>query len=186
MECYIEPVPGINEGGRLCVRGPNVMLGYLRYGQITPAATERGAGWYDTGDIVHIDDDGFIWIMGRTKRFAKIAGEMVSLAAVEEFVQRTWPRKHHAVFSFADARKGEELILLTDYSDARLHALLERARAEGVSAITVPKKILITRSIPLLQTVRSIMLRLDCWPNKYWQAKQNKLPDSRAISLCDD
>jgi acyl-[acyl-carrier-protein]-phospholipid O-acyltransferase / long-chain-fatty-acid--[acyl-carrier-protein] ligase len=150
MECYIEPVPGINQGGRLCIRGPNVMLGYLRQGQITPAATERGAGWYDTGDIVHIDDDGFIWIMGRAKRFAKIAGEMVSLAAVEELVQRTWPRKHHAVFSFAEARKGEELIVLTDYSEARLQSLLERARAERVSAITVPKKILITRSIPLL------------------------------------
>ena len=150
MECYIEPVPGINQGGRLCVRGPNVMFGYLRHGRITPPATERGPGWYDTGDIVHIDDDGFIWIMGRAKRFAKIAGEMVSLAAVEELVQRTWPKKHHAVFSFADARKGEELIVLTDYSDARLHALLERARAERVSAITVPKKILITRSIPLL------------------------------------
>ena len=150
VEYYLEPVPGIEHGGRLSVRGPNVMLGYLRHGEVTLPATERGTGWYDTGDIVRVDDDGFMWIIGRAKRFAKIAGEMVSLAAVEELAQRTWPRKHHAVFNFADARKGEELILLTDYGDARLQTLLERARNERVSAIALPKKIFITRSIPLL------------------------------------
>ncbi len=150
VEYYLEPVPGIEDGGRLCVRGPNVMLGYLRHGDVTLPATERGTGWYDTGDIVRVDDDGFMWIIGRAKRFAKIGGEMVSLAAIEELAQRTWPRKHHAVFNFADARKGEELILLTDYSDARLQTLVERARNERVSAIGLPKKIFITRSIPLL------------------------------------
>jgi acyl-[acyl-carrier-protein]-phospholipid O-acyltransferase/long-chain-fatty-acid--[acyl-carrier-protein] ligase len=82
MEARLEPIPGIEDGGRLYVRGPNVMLGYLRGenpGQIEPPA----AGWHDTGDIVAIDRDGFITIKGRAKRFAKIAGEMVSLAAIE-------------------------------------------------------------------------------------------------------
>jgi acyl-[acyl-carrier-protein]-phospholipid O-acyltransferase / long-chain-fatty-acid--[acyl-carrier-protein] ligase len=150
IEWYLDSVSGISEGGRLCVRGPNVMLGYLRDGQITPSSTERGNRWYDTGDIVRIDEDGFIWILGRAKRFAKIGGEMVSLAAIEELVQRIWPSKHHAVFNFPDARRGEELVLLTEYSEAKHQALLERAKIEGVSAISVPKKILIVQRLPLL------------------------------------
>jgi len=150
IEWYLDSVSGISEGGRLCVRGPNVMLGYLRDGQITPSSTERGNRWYDTGDIVRIDEDGFIWILGRAKRFAKIGGEMVSLAAIEELVQRIWPSKHHAVFNFPEARRGEELVLLTEYSEAKHQALLERAKIEGVSAISVPKKILIVQRLPLL------------------------------------
>ena len=150
IEWYLEPVAGIGDGGRLCVRGPNVMLGYLRSGQIAPPSTARGPGWYDTGDIVRVDEDGFVWILGRAKRFAKIAGEMVSLAAVEELAQRTWPGKNHAVISLADSQRGEQLLLLTEYTEAKHQALLERARVEGVSAIGVPKKILIVRPIPLL------------------------------------
>jgi acyl-[acyl-carrier-protein]-phospholipid O-acyltransferase/long-chain-fatty-acid--[acyl-carrier-protein] ligase len=150
IEWCLEPVPGISEGGRLCVRGPNVMLGYLRDGQITPPSTERGDGWYDTGDIVNIDEEGYVWILGRAKRFAKIGGEMVSLAAVEEMVQRAWPRKHHAVLSFPDARKGEELVLLTEYSEAKYQSLLERAKTEGVSAISLPRKIHVVHRLPLL------------------------------------
>ena len=150
IEWYLDPVPGIDEGGRLYVRGPNIMLGYLRNGQITPPSSERGNGWYDTGDLVRIDENGFVWILGRAKRFAKIGGEMVSLAAVEELVQRAWPRKHHAVLSFPDARKGEELVLLTEYSEAKYQALVERAKTAGVSAISLPRKILVVHRLPLL------------------------------------
>lgn len=150
IEWYLDPVAEISEGGRLCVRGPNVMLGYLRSGQIAPPSTARGPGWYDTGDIVRVDEDGFVWILGRAKRFAKIGGEMVSLAAVEELAQRTWPGKNHAVITMPDAQRGEQLVLLTEYSEAKHQALLERARAEGVSAISVPKRILVMRPIPLL------------------------------------
>ena len=150
IEWYLDPVSGIDEGGRLYVRGPNIMLGYLRNGQITPPSSERGNRWYDTGDVVRLDENGFVWILGRAKRFAKIGGEMVSLAAVEELVQRAWPRKHHAVLSFPDARKGEELVLLTEYSEAKYQALLERAKTDGVSAIALPKKILVVNRLPLL------------------------------------
>ena len=150
IEWYLDPASGISEGGRLCVRGANVMLGYLRRGQITPPSTDRGSGWYDTGDLVRVDEDGFLWILGRAKRFAKIAGEMVSLASVEELVQRVWPKKHHAVFNFPDARRGEQLVLLTECSEAKRQALLECAQAQGVTAINVPKTILIVHRIPLL------------------------------------
>jgi len=150
---YLDPVPGLPDGGRLCVRGPNVMFGYLRpgaTGQLTPPSTARGAGWYDTGDLVRVDQDGFVWILGRAKRFAKIGGEMVSLAAVEELVLRTWPRMRHAVVSVPDTQTGEQLVLLTEHHAATRQALAERARQEGVSSLTLPKKIIAVPSIPLL------------------------------------
>ena len=113
------------------MRGPNVMLGYLKHdkpGVIQPPSTERGPGWYDTGDIVTIDAEGFITIQGRAKRFAKIGGEMVSLAAVEELATRAWPEAQHACVSLPDFQKGEQLILVTTRADA------QRARAIGARA----------------------------------------------------
>jgi len=153
IEWYLDPVPALPEGGRLCVRGPNVMLGYLRpgtAGQLTPASTTRGAGWYDTGDLVRVDQDGFVRVLGRARRFAKIGGEMVSLAAVEEFVLRTWPRTRHAVMSVPDPQAGEQLVLLTEHSAATRQALVERARLEGASNLIIPKRILTVPALPLL------------------------------------
>ena len=97
------------------------MQGYLSHdkpGEIQAPATERGAGWYDTGDIADIDDEGFITILGRAKRFAKIGGEMVSLTAVEELASLTWPNMNHAAVAVHDARKGEKVILITDHENA--------------------------------------------------------------------
>ena len=112
MEARLEPVPGITEGGRLFVRGPNVMLGYYR--AENPGVLEPPAdGWHDTGDIVTIDADGYINIRGRAKRFAKIAGEMVSLSAVEAMAAEIWPAALSIVVALPDARKGERLVLLT-------------------------------------------------------------------------
>ena len=132
IEYALDPVPGV-EGGRLSVRGPNVMLGYLKHdkpGVIQPPSTERGPGWYDTGDIVSIDADGFVTIQGRAKRFAKIGGEMVSLTAVEELAARTWPESQHAVVSVPDAQKGEQLVLVTTKPERRAPgAVGARARA---------------------------------------------------------
>lgn len=151
----LQPVPGVKEGGRLFVHGPNVMLGYLLHanpGVLVPAECELGQGWYDTGDIVTIDDDGFIRIQGRAKRFAKIGGEMVSLTAVEELVARTWPDHAHAVVALPDKAKGEQLILLTEQQDAERGALLAAAKAAGIAEINVPKKLMTVRQLPLLGT----------------------------------
>jgi acyl-[acyl-carrier-protein]-phospholipid O-acyltransferase/long-chain-fatty-acid--[acyl-carrier-protein] ligase len=152
IEHALDPVPGV-EGGRLSVRGPNVMLGYLKVdkpGVIQPPATERGVGWYDTGDIVSIDADGFVTIKGRAKRFAKIGGEMVSLAAVEELAGRVWPGEQHAVATLPDAQKGEQLTLVTTKKDAARQDLSARAREDGMSELHVPKRILQVDKMPLL------------------------------------
>ncbi len=155
IEYHLQPVPGVAEGGRLSVRGPNVMLGYLlpdRPGVLAPPRTERGAGWYDTGDIVSIDADGFIRISGRAKRFAKIGGEMVSLTAIEELAGQVWPKAQHAAITMPDAQKGEQVVLLTNQTDANRNDLLARARADGVGEIAVPRKIMVTKTLPLLGT----------------------------------
>jgi len=147
----LEPVPGVEQGGRLYVTGPNVMLGYLRAG--APGELQAPPeGEYDTGDIVDIDASGFVTILGRAKRFAKIAGEMVSLTAVEDLAARTWPDHAHAVVSLPDARKGEQLVLITDHPDAPREALSSTARATGASELMVPRQILSVNAVPLLGT----------------------------------
>jgi acyl-[acyl-carrier-protein]-phospholipid O-acyltransferase/long-chain-fatty-acid--[acyl-carrier-protein] ligase len=152
IEYALDPVPGI-EGGRLSVRGPNVMLGYLRHDQpgvIQPPMTERGPGWYDTGDIVTMDAEGFVTIQGRAKRFAKIGGEMVSLTAVEELATRAWPGLQHACVSLPDFQKGEQLILVTTREGAERAELSAQARADGMSELHVPKRIVHVDTMPLL------------------------------------
>ena len=117
MEARLEKVEGVEEGGRLFVRGPNVMLGYLKVenpGVLEPPPE----GWHDTGDIVTIDEQGFLTIKGRAKRFAKIGGEMISLAAVETLAGELWPNEPSAVVAVPDLRKGERLILLTQQKGA--------------------------------------------------------------------
>jgi acyl-[acyl-carrier-protein]-phospholipid O-acyltransferase/long-chain-fatty-acid--[acyl-carrier-protein] ligase len=153
IEAYLDPVPGLERGGRLCVRGPNVMLGYLlhdRPGVLEPPQTPRGSGWYDTGDIAAIDDDGFVVIQGRVKRFAKVGAEMISLALVEQLAEHAWPEARHAALSIPEERKGERLVLVTERKNPERRALLERARTEGVSELHVPRDLIATDAIPLL------------------------------------
>jgi acyl-[acyl-carrier-protein]-phospholipid O-acyltransferase/long-chain-fatty-acid--[acyl-carrier-protein] ligase len=148
IEFRLEPVPGLKDGARLFVRGPNVMAGYLlpdRPGVVVPPRD----GWHDTGDIVTIDD-GYLTIRGRAKRFAKLGGEMVSLAAVESLAASLWGDGQHVALSLPDARKGEQLVLVTDMPEASKEALLAHARAEGVPELWVPKAILVVPSIPVL------------------------------------
>ena len=151
MEYRLDPVPGIEEGGRLYLRGPNVMAGYLSADD--PDAIEPlEGGWHDTGDIVDIDPDGYVAILGRVKRFAKIGGEMVSLTAVEGLASAVWPEARHAVVSIADARKGEKLVLVTDRKDADTGRLAEWARNHGAPELAVPKKIVRVDEVPVLGT----------------------------------
>jgi acyl-[acyl-carrier-protein]-phospholipid O-acyltransferase/long-chain-fatty-acid--[acyl-carrier-protein] ligase len=149
MEARLDLVPGIDEGGRLSVRGPNVMLGYYR--AEAPGILEAPSdGWHDTGDIVTLDADGFIRIKGRAKRFAKIAGEMVSLAAVEAMAAEAWPNALSVVVSIPDARKGERLVLLTQEKTATRDALMRHAKLKGAPELSVPAEIMIVDAVPLL------------------------------------
>jgi len=151
IKIKLEKIPGIDMGGRLIVKGPNVMLGYLKSN--APGKLQKTENQtYDTGDIVSIDDDGFITIQGRAKRFAKIAGEMVSLAAVEVCANTLWPGHMHAVINVPDDRKGERLILITDKTEAKRSALLDYAKSEGISELIVPKTIHVVGALPVLGT----------------------------------
>jgi len=145
----LERVEGITEGGRLFVRGPNVMLGYLRAER--PGVLEPPAGgWYDTGDIVELDAEGFVTIRGRAKRFAKVAGEMVPLGAVEDFIAKLWPDAIHAVVAMADPKRGEQLVLVTDCEEAARPALTAGAREAGLPEMFVPRAIVKVEAVPLL------------------------------------
>ncbi len=147
----LEPVPGIEDAGRLWVKGPNVMLGYLKPDQ--PGVLQPPPdGWYDTGDIVAVDADGFIFIKGRAKRFAKIAGEMVSLTLAESLAQEVWPDAAHAVIALPDPRKGERLILVTTQPGATARPMLSRARDRGMAEIMVPRDVMVVAKVPMLGT----------------------------------
>jgi acyl-[acyl-carrier-protein]-phospholipid O-acyltransferase/long-chain-fatty-acid--[acyl-carrier-protein] ligase len=145
----LEPVPGIEEGGRLYVKGPNIMLGYLR--AENPGVIEApGDGWYDTGDIVKIDDDGFVTILGRAKRFAKIAGEMVSLGLVEQRLAEAFPEAQHAVVAVPDLRKGEQLVMFTTDAAIDAKAVQERLKQANSTALMVPRNVISVAELPLL------------------------------------
>ena len=151
MEARVEPVEGIPGAGALFLRGPNIMMGYIKPdapGKIVPPP----GGWHDTGDVVSIDEEGFIAIRGRLKRFAKIGGETVSLAVVENVAAALWPENAHAAVAVPDGRKGEQIVLLTDAKDARREELIVWARNHGVSELSVPRRVAIVDSIPLLAT----------------------------------
>ncbi len=151
MEHKLEPVEGIANAGRLFVRGPNVMKGYLKPDQpgVLQPLTD---GWHDTGDVVAIDDEGFIAIRGRVKRFAKIGGEMVSLAVVENCASAIWPDHMHAAVAVADGRKGEQIVLVSDCATANRAEILAWAQNHGVPELAVPRRIVHVEQVPVLGT----------------------------------
>src|SRR4051794_12382322 len=151
IEPRLEPVPGVDEGGRLYVRGPNVMLGYLK--AENPGVLEpTNEGWHDTGDIVTIDAQGFVTIKGRAKRFAKIGGEMISLAAVESLAAQLWPDVLSAVATAPDPRKGERLVLVTQKKGATRSEFQQFAKSKGASDLMVPAEVVVMEKIPVLGT----------------------------------
>jgi len=151
MEVRLEPVEGISGAGQLHVRGPNIMLGYLKPdapGKIV--APEDG--WYNTGDIVAIDAEGFVAIRGRLKRFAKIGGEAVSLAVVENIASALWPDNSHAAVAVPDGRKGEQIVLVTNAPEASRIAMVGWAQNHGVTELALPRRLVLVDSIPMLAT----------------------------------
>jgi acyl-[acyl-carrier-protein]-phospholipid O-acyltransferase/long-chain-fatty-acid--[acyl-carrier-protein] ligase len=141
----IAPVDGVVDAGRLVIRGPNVMKGYITSdGSITPAPEEG----YDTGDIVTINDEGFITIIGRAKRFAKIGGEMISLAQVEEAVQSVWPDETHAVVSIPDETRGEVIVVVTERQNPDRDELRVALTQKGLPELAIPKKIIPVEALP--------------------------------------
>jgi len=154
IEYKLEPVPGVEQGGRLFVRGPNVMRGYLN-----PDANGKFqglGGWYDTGDIARVDQEGFIFIQGRLKRFAKISGEMVSLTAVEDALAGAFPqyglRCQVAVITRPDPDKGEALVAATNEPKLKLDEIRAAIRAKGFPNIYVPRDVKFLKEIPRLGT----------------------------------
>jgi acyl-[acyl-carrier-protein]-phospholipid O-acyltransferase/long-chain-fatty-acid--[acyl-carrier-protein] ligase len=155
IEGRVVPVPGIERGGLLHVRGPNVMSGYLRYehpGVLEPPSSELGTGWYSTGDVVEIDADGFVTILGRVKRFAKVAGEMISLEVVEKIAVAASPAQQHAASSQPDEQRGEAIVLFTTDPALGRDRLQEAARAGGYPEIAVPRRLVAVEALPLLGT----------------------------------
>jgi acyl-[acyl-carrier-protein]-phospholipid O-acyltransferase / long-chain-fatty-acid--[acyl-carrier-protein] ligase len=160
LTANLEKVEGVEQGGRLFVKGPNVMLGYLRADR--PGVLEPPpGGWHDTGDIVALDDQGFVAIKGRAKRFAKVGGEMVSLAAVEMLAAGLWPDHQTAVAAVADARKGERLIMVTDKKGATRAEFIAYARGKHASELMFPAEIVILDKLPMLGSGKVDQLAID-------------------------
>jgi acyl-[acyl-carrier-protein]-phospholipid O-acyltransferase/long-chain-fatty-acid--[acyl-carrier-protein] ligase len=160
MQARLEPVEGIPNAGRLFLKGPNVMLGYIKPenpGVIIPVE----GGWHDTGDVVSIDEEGFISIKGRMKRFAKVGGETVSLAVVENCASSMWPDHSHAAIAVPDGRKGEQIVLLTTNPEAQRVDLVGWAQNHGVAEIAVPRRIIHTDNIPVLGTGKTDYVKVE-------------------------
>ena len=153
MQYKLEDIPGIENGGKLHLYGENIMRGYLlsdNPGKLVAPHSLYGEGWYDTGDIVHVDEERYISIRGRSKRFAKIAGEMVSLTATEQLINDIWPDAQHAVVCIPEEKKGEQLVLITTKEKATSKDLI--ALAKDVASINLPKKFITVAHVPVLAT----------------------------------
>lgn len=151
MEMKIKPIEGIETGGELWVKGDNVMLGYMKAEKPNVLQPTKN-GWYNTGDIVSLDENDFISIQGRAKRFAKIAGEMVSLTAVEQALEKMYPNVIQGIITLPDAKKGEQLILVTAAENASTKEIQTYFKKTGLSELWVPKKVIYMKQPPVLGT----------------------------------
>jgi acyl-[acyl-carrier-protein]-phospholipid O-acyltransferase/long-chain-fatty-acid--[acyl-carrier-protein] ligase len=164
IEHRLEPLRGIDHGGVLHLRGPNVMLGYYRYenpGEIEPPRSRLGPGWYETGDVVDIDQDGIVRVVGRVKRFAKVAGEMVSLDAIEQIARAVSPEHHHAVVVRTEAAGGEITVLFTTDPALTRHALMNAAREMGRPDLSVARSVIWMQDIPVLGSGKTDYVTLE-------------------------
>lgn len=166
IEARVMPVPGVGEGGELHVRGPNLMSGYYRYerpGELEPPASAAGPGWHNTGDVVTLDGDGFVRVVGRLKRFAKVAGEMVSLEVVEHIARTASVDATHAATSIGDTQRGEAIVLFTTDSELTREQLAAAARGLGYPEVALPRRIRVVDSLPLLGSGKVDLVTLKQW-----------------------
>jgi len=128
------------------------MLGYLN--EDSNAAFRSLGGWYDTGDIVKVDAQGYVHIRGRLKRFAKVSGEMISLTAVEDALAGAFPQYGlkfaAAVIARPDEGRGEKLVTVTNESALTLEQVRAAIRSRGLSGLAAPREIKVLREIPKL------------------------------------
>lgn len=167
MEYRLRAVPGITTGGVLQLRGPNVMLGYLQCespGVIQPPATDAGPGWYDTGDVVEVAADGNLSVVGRVRRFAKIAGEMISLDLLEAVAAEASPEHHHAAVVYADAERGETTLLYTTDPKLDRPRLGRAAQHLGYRDLAVARAVQWRPALPVLANGKTDYLSLAEWP----------------------
>ncbi len=149
IQYQIKKIEGVNKGGELWVKGDNIMLGYIN-SNYSDKIERPLNGWYQTGDIVDIDEDGFVSIIGRLKRFAKIGGEMISLNAVENVLEKLYPDSLQGVISIEDAQKGEKLILVTNNQQANITEMKAFFKTNGLSELWAPNKVIWLSNPPLL------------------------------------
>lgn len=169
IQYQLVPVPGITAGGMLHVKGPNLMSGYLRFenpGVLQAPASPAGDGWYETGDVVEVSDEGFVKIVGRVKRFAKVAGEMVSLEAVEKLAASASPTAAHAASTQPDPARGETILLFSTDPELSREHLQSAARSGGWPEISVPRRIVTVDALPLLGTGKIDYVTLKQWAEK--------------------
>ncbi len=153
VESFLTAVPGIKEGSALHVRAPNLMRGYYFHDQpgvLHPPRSEVGEGWYNTGDVVDVDDDGYVTILGRVKRFAKVAGEMVSLELVERIAYLAAPEFKHAATVEQVTGRGESTVLFTTDPKLDRVTMLKVAQQNGAQELAVARRVVHVASLPLL------------------------------------
>ncbi|MEW5891960.1 MAG: AMP-binding protein [Pseudomonadota bacterium] len=163
VEARVLPVPGIARGGELHVRGPNIMSGYYRPeapAVLEPPRSAAGEGWHDTGDVVELDAEGYVTIVGRLKRFAKVAGEMVCLEMTEAIARAASAEARHAALNVPDPARGEAIILFTTDSDLTREQLAAAARGLGYPELAVPRQIEVVDDLPVLGSGKIDYLRL--------------------------
>lgn len=164
IDYRLEPVEGIKEGGEFVVRGPNIMKGYL-YADNPGVLVPVKDGWYHTGDVVVVDDLGFVKIVDRVKRFAKIAGEMISLTAVENIAVEIWGTDEFRCGAIAipSDKKGEQIVMVTNNKDATRAKFAEKVRSKGLSELYIPVEFMYKDELPLFATGKADNITLKKW-----------------------
>jgi long-chain-fatty-acid--[acyl-carrier-protein] ligase len=144
-----------NQIGRLIVSGDSIFNGYVNYNGNSPFIEFEGKSWYNTGDLVRIDENGILWFAGRLKRFIKIAGEMISLPAIEDALiphcGNPEDDKPQIAVTNTKSEENPEIILFTivDLDRAFVNQCIRNAGLSGLHNIRTIKKI---DEIPLLGT----------------------------------